>query len=226
MQTEPRLSPPLDPPSSLSRVAGLGCLALLALQGIALLLAVLVPLALLGLSGVAFTQTLTTPAHAQSQSATAPRHVSRDMDILLNKPGGPSDWPAYAPSNLTVPANSLVTLTIRNFDLGDTPLPPASPYSVVQGTQGSPTMDGQPYVALDPAQVAHTFTIPALHLSVPIPGDAAPGAAFVTVTFTFRTGAAGVYMWQCFDPCGLGPGGFTGPMDSMGYMMGNLIVQG
>ena len=226
MKTAPRLSSPSDPPSSLSRVAGLGCLALLGLQGIAFLLAVLTPLALLGLSGFAFTQALVKNAHAQSNSATAPRHVYRSMDILLNKPGGPADWPAYSPTNLSVPANSLVTLTIRNFDLGDTPLPATSPYAMVQGTQGSATMDGIPYVALDPDKVAHTFTILSLHLSVPIPGDAAPGATFVTVTFTFRTGAAGIYMWQCFDPCGMGPGGFTGPMDAMGYMMGNLIVQG
>ena len=49
MKTAPRLSSPSDPPSSLSRVAGLGCLTLLGLQGIAFLLAVLTPLALLGL---------------------------------------------------------------------------------------------------------------------------------------------------------------------------------
>jgi hypothetical protein len=148
------------------------------------------------------------------------------MDILLHKPGGPADWPAYSLNDLTVPANSLVTLTIRNYDLGDTPLPATSGFAVVQGIQGSATMDGRPYRALDPAKVAHTFTILPLHLNVPIPGDAAPGAAFVTVTFTFRTGAAGSYMWQCFDPCGMGPGGFSGPMQTMGYMMGTLTVQG
>jgi heme/copper-type cytochrome/quinol oxidase subunit 2 len=87
-------------------------------------------------------------------------------------------------------------------------------------------MDGHPYQALNPAQVAHTFTIPALHLNVPIPGDGTPGAAFVTVTFTFRTGAAGIYMWQCFDPCGEGPAGYSGSMGTMGDMMGYLIIQG
>ena len=105
-----------------------------AVQTIAFLLAVLTPLALLSLSGFAFTQTLVKAAHAQNNSAAAPRHVSRSMDILLNKPGGPEDWPAYAPTNLSVPANSLVTLTIRNFDLGDPPLPATSPYAIVQGT--------------------------------------------------------------------------------------------
>jgi hypothetical protein len=226
MQTAPRNAPPQDPPFPLSRVAGLACLALTALGGLALLLAVLTPLALTGLAGFAFTQTLMTSAHAQTKSATPVSHVSRTMNILLSKPGGPADWPAYTPSNLTVPANSLVTLTIRNYDLGDTPLPATSPYDVVQGIQGSATMDGHPYVALDPTRVAHTFTILALHLNVPIPGDGAPGAAFVTVTFTFRTGAAGVYMWQCFAPCGDGPAGDSGSMETIGDMMGYLIVQG
>lgn len=76
---------------------------------------------------------------------------------------------------------------------------------------------------LDPTQVAHTFTIPALHLNVPIPGDVAPGASYVTVTFTFRTEAAGVYRWRCFAPCGKGPDGESGPM---GEVMGTPIVQG
>jgi hypothetical protein len=146
--------------------------------------------------------------------------------ISLHTPDSPADGAAYSPGDLTVPANSLVTLTIRNYDLGDTPLPATSPYAVVHGVEGSATMDGHPYQALNPAKVAHTFTIPALHLNVPIPGDAAPGAAFVTVTFTIRTGAAGSYMWQCFAPCGTGPDGESGPMGTMGDMMGYLIIQG
>lgn len=124
MQPAPRISPRTDPFSRLSRVAGLGCLFFLVLEGIALLLAVLAPLALVGLSGFTFTQVLVKNVHARS--TLAPRHVYRNMDILLNKPGGPADWPAYSPSDLTVPANSLVTLTIRNYDLGDTPLPVTS----------------------------------------------------------------------------------------------------
>lgn len=218
MQTAPRNAPPQDPPFPLSRVAGLGCLALLTcliLEGITLLLP----------SGAA-------PRAEQPlgsgpvPSPAIPSYSASASIILLSKPGGPADWPAYTPSNLTVPANSLVTLTIRNYDLGDTPLPATSPYDVVQGIQGSATMDGHPYVALDPTRVAHTFTILALHLNVPIPGDGAPGAAFVTVTFTFRTGAAGVYMWQCFAPCGDGPAGDSGSMETIGDMMGYLIVQG
>jgi hypothetical protein len=199
----------------------------MALQALALLLVICVPVAILGVAGFAATQTMIASAHAQPLRAAPVKHFSQTIDILLNKPGGPADWPAYSPTELTVPAHSLVTITIRNFDLGDTPLTPAFvSYAQVQGIEGSATVDGQPYTALDPAKVSHTFTIPALHLNVPIPGDGAPGADSLTVTFTFRTGAAGVYMWQCFDPCGQGETGYAGPMDTMGFMMGTLAVQG
>jgi hypothetical protein len=221
MQTRPGTSPQADAPSLLSRVAGLGCLALLTcliLQGITLLLSALP-------SGEE--QRAAQPVGSQSLSSPAlPSFAASASIIPLHTPGGPADGAAYVPSDLSVPAQSLVTLTIRNYDLGDTPLPATSPYAVVQGVQGSATMDGHPYQALSPARVAHTFTIPALRLNVPIPGDAAPGAAFVTVTFTFRTGAAGIYMWQCFDPCGQGQDGESGPMGTMGDMMGYLIIQG
>ena len=227
MSTTSRLSSSKGRPSLLRYVGGLGCLAVMTLQAIALLLVIGVPVAILGVAGFAATQSMITRAQAHPVSTAPLRHVSLAVDILLNKPGGPADWPAYSPTELTVPANSLVTLTIRNFDLGDTPLLPAfASYSQVQGTQGSATVDGRPYATLDPAKVSHTFSIPALHLNVPIPGDAAPGADHLTVIFTFRTGAAGVYMWQCFDPCGQGPSGYTGPMDTMGFMMGTLTVQG
>ena len=218
MQTEPRLSPPPHPPSRLSHLVGLGCLSLLTLlilQGISLLLP----------SGAG-----PRPSQPVGQSAlaspTLPPYLTGTSINLHTTPGGPADWPGYTPSDLYIPANSLVTLTIRNYDLDDPSSPTPAPYARVQGIQGSATLDGRPYVALNPAQVAHTFTIPALHLNVPIPGNTAPGVAFVTVTFTFRTGAAGVYMWQCFAPCGDGPDGESGPMHTRGDMMGTLIVQG
>jgi heme/copper-type cytochrome/quinol oxidase subunit 2 len=96
----------------------------------------------------------------------------------------------------------------------------------VQGTiNGTASVDGQQYRALDAAKVAHTFTIPQLGLNVPIPGDAPNNANYLTVTFSFRTGGSGTYTFQCFAPCGTG-NGFDGPMASMAYMKGTLTVQG
>ena len=161
-----------------------------------------------------------------AHAAQVERHVHMTMNIVINQAGYHKDWPAYAPAILKVPAYSLVTLTIRNYDLGDTPLPKRSPFSTVQGTVGNVAYaDGHVYTALAIEKVAHTFTIPLLNINVPVPGDAIAGKPYVEVTFTFRTGAAGSYYFRCFDPCGIGANGWEGPMMTRGYMLGTLTVQ-
>jgi hypothetical protein len=160
-----------------------------------------------------------------SAAGASTTHVA--LDILPVKPGGPSeDWPAYIASTpLTVPAHTIITVTIRNFDLGDAALADGSPLAKVQGTVGgTASFDGKSYTALDAAKVSHTFTIPQLGLNVPIPGDAANDASYLTVTFSFRVDRAGSYTFECFAPCGTGSG-FDGPMASMAYMKGTLTVQ-
>lgn len=165
----------------------------------------------------------------QTVKATAATTTHVALDIMPVKPGGPvEDWPAYIASTpLTVPANSTVTVTIRNFDLGDAALAANSPLANVRGTVGDTALfNGKHYSSLDAAKVSHTFTIPQLGLNVPIPGDAPNDASFLTVTFSFHTGKAGTYTFQCYAPCGTGTGGFGGPMGSMAYMKGTLTVQG
>lgn len=160
-----------------------------------------------------------------SASAITTQHLA--LDIMPVKVGGPADnWPAYvASTSLSVPANSVVTVTIRNFDLGDAALTPNSPLARVQGTiDGVAVVDGKSYTALDPAKVSHTFTVPSLGLNVPIPGDAPSDATYLTVTFSFRTHGAGAYVFECLAPCGTGTG-FDGPMQSMAYMKGTVTVR-
>lgn len=165
-----------------------------------------------------------------SATSTAPivttTHLT--LDILPVKPGGPSDdWPAYMASSPTaLPANTVVTVTIRNFDIGDDAVAPGSPLLSVQGTtNGAATMDGKSYTSLDAQHISHTFTIPQLNLNVPIPGDPVGDANNVAVTFSFRTPAkAGTYTFQCFVPCGTGSNGFDGPMATLGYMRGTITV--
>lgn len=136
--------------------------------------------------------------------------------------------PAYLPSNFTMPANSDVTITVINFD-DATALPVASrQYAIAEGIREQLTV--QSMDAADPNKVAstrtadrldpttgvsHTFTIAKLGLSVPI----APKAK---TTFTFHTGAAGTYSWQCMDPCGTGATGWGGAMGAKGYMSGQV----
>lgn len=137
----------------------------------------------------------------------------------------------------TVPAHSQVHVTILNFD-GSSGLRNAL-WSQVRGTVGgNMNLDGQDTNVVDAADPGHTFAIPDLGLSVPLKGipddaknpcDAGPCDTkfdHTTTTFTFETGAAGQYRWQCFVPCAAGwYQGFGGPMQTLGYMDGEMYVK-
>jgi len=50
--------------------------------------------------------------------------------------------------------------------------------------------------------------------------------AHTTIKFSFKTGKPGKYRWQCFVPCAAGfLLGNGGPMQTLGYMGGFLIVK-
>jgi hypothetical protein len=185
----------------------------------------------IGVLAAACADALTAPrqqASAAKQPAAVATTTHLTFDILPVRPGGPDDnWPAYmATSPTALPANTVVTVTIRNFDLGDDAVPANYPMLSVQGTTGGVAYtQGKSYTGLDATHLSHTFTIPALHLNVPIPGDAVGDATNVSVTFSFRTPAkAGTYTFQCYVPCGTGSSGFDGPMSTMGYMRGTITV--
>jgi hypothetical protein len=153
------------------------------------------------------------------------------VSYLVQKPGG--DWEHS--TVLTVPANSLVTVTVYQYD---TATGLRNPYwGGPRGIVGEMTLDGKPIATLDPDLASHTFAIPELGVSVPLAGvaddaknqcGAAPCSltqAHRTITFTFRTGKKGTYRWQCFVPCAFQTIlGFGGPMQSLGYMDGLLHV--
>lgn len=135
------------------------------------------------------------------------------------------DNPAYVPSDFTVPKDSLVQITITNFD-DATPLTGDQVkydkvYGTVGGTatvtpidladpNGAPAGPVQTIRSMDPNEVSHTFTVPGLGLNVPIWPHA-------RTTFLLRTGKAGSYFWACMDPCG-------GAMSAPRYMSGQLRV--
>jgi hypothetical protein len=136
----------------------------------------------------------------------------------------------------TLPAHTLVHVTVYNYD-GQSGL--RNPFlaqarGVVGGTFA---INGKPAKTIDPDAASHTFAIPGLGVIVPILGisDDAPkqceyapcptSDAHETITFTFRTGKAGHYRWQCFVPCAAGfVYGFGGPMQTVGYMDGYVDV--
>ncbi len=70
-------------------------------------------------SGVSFSLSAVLGRHTTAQTAPAPqpKHVQASLSIIINQPGMKKDWPAYRPSELIVPANSLVTLTITDSDV-------------------------------------------------------------------------------------------------------------
>jgi hypothetical protein len=135
-----------------------------------------------------------------------------------------------------LPAHATVHVTIYNFDGASGLRNPL--YGRPQGVDGNVmVVDGKPLNVLPPEDASHTFAVPAYGLVIPIAPVAdnaknqcgyAPCAmsmAHRTITFTFHTGKAGHYRWQCFVPCAAGwIDGFGGPMQTIGYMDGFLDV--
>jgi len=170
--------------------------------------------------GIVFTISRTTPT-AVSQPE---KHVQVAESIIINQPGYTSDWPAYAPNKIVLPANSMVTITITDNDASASALPKDSPYATASGIIGSVKANGISYTSLKNTQVAHTFTIQQLGINVPLLATVKSGDVN-KVTFTIRTGAPGMYMYSCLSPCGSGDSGYEGPMVTMRYMQGMITVQ-
>ena len=139
-------------------------------------------------------------------------------------------------TQLTLPANTLVQVTIYQYDSATGLRNPF--FARPQGTLGGVMqVDGETVDIIDPGLTSHTFAIPQLGIFIPLPGvadnaknqcDAAPctlAEAHRTITFSFRTGEPGRYRWQCFVPCAAGfVTGFGGPMQTFGYMDGYVDV--
>jgi plastocyanin len=69
----------------------------------------------------------------------------------------------------------------------------------------------------------HSFTAPALHLNVIVPGAKAQGLV-ATNTFSFTVNKKGVYQWRCILPCDNG-GANAWAMTHNGYMAGTITIE-
>ena len=138
-------------------------------------------------------------------------------------------------TTFVVQPNTLVHMTIYQFDTATGLRNPL--FAQPAGTVGPALIDGKPTSVVDPTSPGHTFAIPQIGLSVPLPGapmnaknlcSNAPcslSEAHETISFTFRTPGKGLYRWQCFVPCAAGfIQGNGGPMQTVGYMGGFLKV--
>lgn len=158
--------------------------------------------------------------------------------------GGPHpDWVTYSNDNLVVPANTVIDVTIDQYDSGGSLNNPF--FDRVRGTiGGTATVNGKTVTQVDPNNVGHTFTLRGLpgngsylYVSVPLPANPSSKTPVtigegayphpVVVKFSFKTGSPGVYEWNCEFPCGgsrIGQG-FGEAMSSYGYMSGSLTVE-
>jgi hypothetical protein len=140
-----------------------------------------------------------------------------------------------------VPAGSRINVTVYGYD-GCTPL--RNPFwGKVTGTiGGTENVNGKPVSVLNTwgdCAAGHTFSIPGIGLNVPMgspttvkannnlcgvsPCTSGPHA---TMKFSFYAPKTqGDYFWQCRVPCGGGYlYGFGGPMQTIGFMTGQMEV--
>jgi hypothetical protein len=137
-----------------------------------------------------------------------------------------------------VPAGSVIHMTIYGYD-GCTPLR-NNFWSKITGTIGGiANVNGRPVSVINSwsgCNVAHTFSIPSINVNVPMGSpplsatlcstSPCTSGPHTTMTFAFRSPrVTGAYFWQCRVPCGGGfVTGFGGPMQTFGYMTGNMEV--
>jgi plastocyanin len=157
------------------------------------------------------------------------------------------DYVQYGPSShLILPAHTYVTMTIKAYDSGEQL---NNPYfgKVVGTVGGTMNVDGTDVTSIPSDNVQHTFTlhgIPSssqdpLFVNIPLPqvktnekgdpiptDDPATKGEGHTVTFSFITGGAGEYVWNCEYPCGDGSyAKFGAAMSAYGYMSGKVTVK-
>ncbi|HSO98069.1 MAG TPA: hypothetical protein VLP43_03885 [Solirubrobacteraceae bacterium] len=193
------------------------------------------------------------PAAARSTTgASVSLSALPDSMVCHGAGGGPHpEWVSFCPSTtIKVPANSLVTVTILQYDSATALHNPF--FDQVRGTVGGTmTVNGRAMTQLSSDTAGHTFTIQTppnehedpLFVSVPLLGvpENAPNVVTINgnpyprpnvIVFRFRTGGPGSYVWHCYVPCGTGLAGdgiggqnnFGGPMSTTGYMSGTLTV--
>lgn len=155
-----------------------------------------------------------------------------------------SAWVTYCPTtNFEVPPNSLITVIVKQYDSATGVI--NDYFRQVHGTiDGTITVNGKSMSQVSADAPGHTFTIQSppdspypLFVSVPLPGvDSSTPAVTIDgnqypkpniISFQFKTGPSGTYVWHCYVPCGNDRGvpyGFSGPMSTTGFMAGTMTV--
>ncbi len=135
-----------------------------------------------------------------------------NLSVVVDPANG---WPRFSPANFSVSSGKVV-VTITDED---SVMAWAACTCVVAGTVGGfESINGTHVAQVDDANVAHTFTVPALGINALSPGQS-------VVSFTLDLTAPGSYVWLCEAPCGQGTDGYTSPpMGIAGFMTGTMTV--
>ncbi len=130
----------------------------------------------------------------------------------------------YLPANFSVPAHTLVLVTITNYDNASNPV--SRDVATVAGTLGnletmraSSDPQGMDMTAVPPSQVAHTFTLDTggYAMNVPIPAANSLSDPMI-VTFHAYFNTTGAFVWHCSAPCD------SASMAALGFMRGTITV--
>ena len=160
-----------------------------------------------------------------------------------NDGGSHPGYVSYGPSNhIVLPANSLITMTIKGYDSGEQ-LNNAYFGKVIGTVDGTVEVDGKKYTQFGIEEVQHTWTLHGLPgkkqdpLFVNIPlmklsedqiapyDETGKLQTPIVTTFSFYTGSKGEYVWNCEFPCGDGTyAKFGAAMSKYGYMSGKVSV--
>lgn len=186
--------------------------------------------------------TMDTPAGVLPHATLALSVYPDSMAGSHGKNGGAHPgYVTYGPvTNYEVPAHSVITMTITNYDGGESLNNDF--FARVRGTiDGSAILNGERMTSISTHAVGHTFTVHGysaaqdeFFLSVPLKAVAEedmPEEGYTTkpniTVFSFITGGAGEYVWNCQYPCGDGTiAKFGAAMSTMGYMSGDFTVKG
>lgn len=175
---------------------------------------------------------------ATNQNTSEPFHLDL-IETMNNKESGVTDAMAsfymvtpqglVHPASITVPSHRWIEMTITTYDMGNLTVLPQ--YLQVNGTKNNEItiingttamMDNlntweQNVTSVPASQILHTFTVTKLNLNIPV----VAGTTEIAYIYLTQTGT---FHWQCEAPCGSGSSGWAGPMDSLGWMSGNLVV--
>ena len=156
---------------------------------------------------------------------------SKSVVLTINNPydtQNNSSGDQYAPANFSVPAHTLLEITLINYDDGMNPVTPTE--GAVSGTVGdciylNTTVSdlGSCVKSLDPQVVSHTFSFvsgPYAGFNVPLPSAAGtpPGGTGASVTFFAYFNTTGTFTWNCLAPCD------AWSMATPGFMTGTMTV--